>query len=635
MKIKIFSLFLFFWSYSLGVTVTNTFTGPGGDMISLTGNATIVTDHGDTIDVLITWTVNSESGAWTGRGARIVSSTLGSNSPISSGTTVTVMDGDWRVQIYVSHLSSYSDVTTGDFLHSEDPPPYYFDFSVAANTSAHTIYYKVYQGGELKLNYAHAAGAGSATVHVTSVTASPPIITVVASTGGWVSDESGVPSWEDNRYQEVVGGGESTNSTEPPLPVLMLTPSNPGASAPYPSPPPIPPPTPPSAPDAPAPTTPPAAPAPVAPKPPPTPAGNPYPTPTGIGGLTKEDFEGGINKLVQDANETRDQNVANANKILEGLNSVATSENESSKKVINAVDAGTAKNKESLDAVRTAVTNFSTAQINSMNQLNAQTSAGFGRVAAGLTSINDGIQSANGTLVSLGEKLDALNQSQAPPSSEDIQDLLDSMVNTAETTAGEAETLLNARETPIFEVSSEVTSPPSIFAWTILGREIDIDPVVRWPWLFQWVKALFAWCIAAAFIWWVWGKLSAMMLEITHPHGGPWNHQAVTGGVPPLIGLGISAFLTGVLMAAVLAVPVAFFALLDSGAFIAQLSFASADPRSLIAAPSGVGDAILYLLDASFPVTTGLVVLLEMFVIVKGKTVIVSGLRVFQKAIPL
>jgi len=124
-----------------------------------------------------------------------------------------------------------------------------------------------------------------------------------------------------------------------------------------------------------------------------------------------------------------------------------------------------------------------------------------------------------------------------------------------------------------------------------------------------------------------------------------WEGCKVIDGMPqidlftinaiPLAGAAIAAAVTALIVVSCLAAPVALFAVADSGDYAIFLGAMSDDPREALAAPTDIKAGILYLLDASFPVNTGLTAIIEYFIIKKAGTIIATGVMMLIRALPI
>lgn len=542
--------------------------------------------------------------------------------------------GSWSNELAASGTATF---TAAAFV-----PDYYWDGVIPANTSDHDIVYKFYQGSTEVSSYTQSAGAGVQNIHLTGLTPGT-LVTVVAQVGGYVSNSQGVPVWTPNETREVVGGGRPTAAAEPPPPSSLFSPSAADIGARAPS---VALPNPVTAPTAPTPSTPPAAPVPTTPvsqKPAtahvtPTGVPVPYPTPSGTNGVTKADIEDATNKLISDLNTTRADAAENANRIITSVDGVTSANIEALGKVINAVDAGTAKAKESSDnqtgelqKLSLLTSQSSTALLTALNTGNSLVTTGINLNTAALKNVSDNVRIVGDKIVELDTGMQNLS---TPPQTPVWQAAANAAVSFADTKAAEQQAKWNARAIPSITKHADTTASPTFFDITFLGKQMNVDPVLRWPWLFNWCKGLIAWTIALMFVAWLWVYFPQLNKDILTAGPAKINTTALAGAIP-MLGSVVALFLTTFIVIACLAAPVALFAVADSGIYPTLLANVSVDPRNLLAAGGAKTEAILYLLDACFPVATGLTAIVEYFVIKKAGTIIATGVQMFVRALPI
>lgn len=583
--VKTITAFIFFISYAVVTWAANsvTLTGTGGTSVTYTftpGTPGSINVSGTFSDFNAA-SVSPDGGTYYDPGA---------GTSVITGSTTTA----W-VQI-----TRFGTVIAGP-VQLGDTADYYFDFRVVPNNTAHVIYYKVYQGETLITTYNHGAGSGSQEVHVTGLTEPPPLVTVVAETGGWVANSSGIPVWQDSLYKEVVGGGSPTNSTEPPEATQMLSPSNTGADStggstgtpvtPNPTP------TPPATPT---PTPGPATPTNTPNQSSPTPRGNPY-SPSGSAGTTKADLEDAVNKLVQDANETREQNVTNTNKLVAGINNILQ------------------QSKTNADSVVSAV--------NNLNQKNNQ---GFKAITDGLNNTNSILGISNQHLAVIREnsvtQKNYLTEAETRRVAleEARQNALDSSTTEGlEAAQNTQDVILSASEdSQVTEFGAGGSGSNSVFRLDTRIGVLDFDPLSdpKVGELILWLKAAVAWFIVVTFYWFVWTEFKQYTMN-------PWGAVvAKANNAPGGIGGPASLLQATLVTATLVGLPVVFFAAVDTHTATWKSAFTD-DPVTLAQAGTSAMKGGVYLAVSLFPVSTMLAAILSSFYVRVFGVVTVAGVQ--------
>jgi len=624
--VVLYSLFLTTVANASGLTAT--LAGTGGTSLTFTWNPTARTlalsgGAADFNSALYALDEDGEPGTGPGIAGAFTAVPQTLNLPVGS-------DFVW---VWITRFG----VQVGDKILLGDVT-YSHQFAIAANTWNHKVTYKVYQNGTLVLTYDHGPGSGAATMSVNGLANDDPL-TVVQEHGAYVANAEGIPVWIEGEVKTVVGGGvPHISSSEAPPPTPLLPPPSGTASPSSVRPPPV---IPPSTPTPPTPTSPPSSTTPPsAPTASPkggnnTPIGIPY-SPSGTGGLNKESFEDGINKLITGMSALKAETANTGDAVVDAVNASRTDNANHIGKLIESLEKGATAAHN--NAVRTQdlqkQTNDligSTADkvIKGQNNLSTTVSNGVDGIRSDLTKAND-------TSAKILSALTGVPVGENTPTQPSNADRVAAWVTTASEKASQAEAVINARNIPEIDPDANTSDPGTVMTFNLLGREFNIDPVARFPHLFQMVKQLITWAVVLFFFYWLWTFIAESYNQWLSWSPAKANTQTVVGAVP-FLGLPLAVLVSVAIMTVMLGAPVLLFAVIDNTVLGVQITAASVDPRSLIrdTLPSGLASAVLYLVDASIPVSTLLVAVSEWFLLRKAALAIGAGVNTFLRAIPI